>query len=116
MTEQNTQPLRLGMVGGGRGSFIGPVHRTAAAMEGRFALVAGALGSTPESAKASGLAIGLPADRVYADFRQMARAEAKRPDGIQVAAVMTPNITHHPACKAFLEAGIDVICDKPITS
>ncbi|MBX6324364.1 MAG: Gfo/Idh/MocA family oxidoreductase, partial [Rhodospirillaceae bacterium] len=109
-------PLRLGMVGGGLGSFIGPVHRTAAAMTGRYRLVAGALGSTAESSRAAGRAAGLAPDRVYDDVRRMAEAEAGRPDGVEVVAVVTPNVAHHPACAAFLEAGIDVICDKPLTA
>lgn len=109
-------PLRLGMIGGGPGSFIGPVHRTAATMTGRYRLVAGALGSTPQSSRAGGRAAGLAPERVYDDFRRMAQAEAGRPDGVEVVAVVTPNATHHAACAAFLEAGIDVICDKPLAA
>ena len=107
-------PIRLGMVGGGDGAFIGTVHRMAARLDGQFALVAGALSSTPERARASGAALGLAQDRIYGDFREMAAQEAARPDGIEAVAVVTPNHMHAaPAC-AFLDCGIHVICDKPL--
>jgi predicted dehydrogenase len=106
--------IRLGMVGGGQGAFIGAVHRLAARMDDHYEFVAGALSSDPKRAKASGEELGLAADRIYADFRDMAKAEAKRPDGIEAVAVVTPNNLHVPVCKAFLEAGIHVICDKPL--
>jgi predicted dehydrogenase len=101
------------MVGGGEGAFIGAVHRLAARMDDHFQLVAGALSSTPERAAASAAALGLAPDRGYADFATMARAEAARPDGIEVVAIVTPNHTHLAIAKAFLEAGIHVICDTP---
>lgn len=107
--------IRLGMVGGGEGAFIGAVHRLAARMDDHYVLVAGALSSTPERARRSGKALGLAPDRVYDDFETMAREEAKRPDGIEAVAIVTPNDTHAPASKAFLKAGIHVICDKPLT-
>ena len=107
--------IRLGMVGGGEGAFIGAVHRIAARLDDHYVLVAGALSSTPEKARRSGEALGLAADRIYGDFEAMARAEAKRPDGIEAVAIVTPNDTHAPAAKAFLKAGIHVICDKPLT-
>ena len=107
--------IRLGMVGGGEGAFIGAVHRLAARMDDHYVLVAGALSSTPEKARRSGKALGLAADRIYDDFETMAREEAKRPDGIEAVAIVTPNDTHAPASKAFLKAGIHVICDKPLT-
>ncbi|HKP26137.1 MAG TPA: Gfo/Idh/MocA family oxidoreductase, partial [Dongiaceae bacterium] len=107
--------IRLGMVGGGEGAFIGAVHRLAARMDDHYALVAGALSSTPEKAQRSGKALGLARDRIYDDFETMAREEAKRPDGIEAVAIVTPNDTHAPASKAFLKAGIHVICDKPLT-
>ena len=107
-------PIRLGMVGGGEGAFIGAVHRMAARLDGQFVLVAGALSSDPARARASGEALGL--SRVYTDFRAMARAEAARPDGIQAVAIVTPNHLHAgPAC-AFLQHGIHVICDKPLAA
>jgi predicted dehydrogenase len=108
--------LRLGIVGGGGGGFIGPVHAIAARMDNRYRLVAGALSSRPEVARESGAAWFLPPDRSYADFREMARAEAARPDGAEVVAITTPNHSHHAIARAFLDAGIHVICDKPLTT
>ncbi len=106
--------IRLGMVGGGQGAFIGAVHRLAARMDDHYVFVAGALSSDPARARASGKELGLAADRVYADFREMAKAESKREDGIQAVSIVTPNHMHFPAAKAFIEAGIHVICDKPL--
>jgi predicted dehydrogenase len=108
--------LKLGMVGGGQGAFIGAVHRMAARLDGHWDIVAGALASTPEKALASGEELGLVADRIYSDFATMAAAEAAREDGIDAVSIVTPNHVHYPAAKAFLEAGIPVICDKPLTS
>lgn len=112
----NTVPLRLGMVGGGEGAFIGGVHRFAARLDGHFNLVAGALSSDTQRSLSSGLALGLAADRCYASFSEMAVAEAQRTDGIHAVAIVTPNHLHFAAAKAFLEQGIHVICDKPLTS
>ncbi|WP_246026547.1 Gfo/Idh/MocA family protein [Paracoccus luteus] len=109
-----TAPIPLGMVGGGEGAFIGAVHRIAARMDGQFRLVAGALSSDADRAAASAQALGL--DRSYDDFRQMARAEAGRPDGIRAVSIVTPNHLHAPAAVAFLDAGIHVICDKPLAA
>lgn len=114
--ESGEGPIRLGMVGGGQGAFIGAVHRIAARMDGEFQLVAGALSSNPERAKASAAELGLDPDRSYGSFAEMAKAEAKRPDGIEAVAIVTPNNVHYPAARAFLEAGIHVICDKPLAS
>ena len=108
--------IRLGMVGGGQGAFIGAVHRLAARMDDQYEFVAGALASTPEKAKASGEELGLAADRIYADYQSMAKAEAARKDGIEAVSIVTPNHVHFAAAKAFLEAGINVICDKPLTN
>lgn len=108
--------VRLGMVGGGEGAFIGAVHRIAARMDDHYALVAGALSSTPEKAMRSGVALGLAADRVYSDYEAMAKFEAKRPDGIEAVSIVTPNNMHAPVAMAFLKAGIHVICDKPLTT
>ena len=108
--------IRLGMVGGGAGSFIGPVHRIASRIDDRFELVAGALASNEEGALVSGRAIGLAEDRIYADFRHMAAEEAKRSDGIEAVVIATPNHLHMEPCRHFLEKGIHVICDKPVTS
>ncbi|MDW6023759.1 Gfo/Idh/MocA family oxidoreductase [Mesorhizobium sp. BAC0120] len=108
--------LRVGMVGGGRNAFIGAVHRLAMRLDDQIALVAGALSSDPENAMASAAEIGLPANRSYTDYREMARAEAARPDGIEAVVIVTPNHLHAPVATAFLEAGIDVICDKPLST
>jgi predicted dehydrogenase len=108
--------VRLGMVGGGEGAFIGAVHRIAARLDDRFALVAGALSSRPDAARRSGLALGLDPARIYADYAEMARLEAARPDGIEAVSIVTPNHMHAPVARAFLEAGIHVICDKPVTT
>ena len=107
--------IRLGMVGGGQGAFIGAVHRLAARMDDHYEFVAGALSSTPEKSLASGQELGLAPDRIYKDFQSMATAESKHPDGIEAVSIVTPNHMHFPAAKAFLEAGINVICDKPLT-
>ena len=107
--------IRLGMVGGGEGAVIGAVHRIASRIDDQYELVAGALSSTPEKARRSGEALGLAPDRIYDDYESMAKAEAKRPDGIDVAAIVTPNHLHAGPTYAFLKAGIHVICDKPLT-
>src|SRR6267142_4960384 len=108
--------IRLGMVGGGQGAFIGAVHRIAARIDWQFELVAGALYSEPARAKASAVELGIAAERSYGSFEEMARAEAARPDGIEAVSIVTPNHVHAPAAHAFLEAGIHVICDKPMTT
>ena len=108
--------LRLGMVGGGQGAFIGGVHRIAARLDGRYELVAGAFSSSAEKSKASGAELGLAAERCYGDFDEMAKREKRRKDGIDVVAMVTPNHVHFAASKAFLDRGIHVICDKPLTT
>lgn len=109
-------PLRWGIVGGGEGSFIGDVHRAAARLSGSYDLVAAAPSSDAARAARSGAAFGLASSRVYADYRQMAEAEAGRPDGVEAVSIVTPNNLHAPMAAAFLEAGLHVICDKPITT
>ncbi len=109
-------PIRLGMVGGGQGAFIGAVHRIAARLDGEFRLVAGALSSDPDRARASATMLGLEPERSYASYEEMARSEAGRADGIEAVAIVTPNHLHFGPAKAFLEAGIHVICDKPLTA
>jgi predicted dehydrogenase len=108
--------IRLGMVGGGEGAFIGAVHRFAARLDDHYEIVAGALSATPEKARRSGAALGLPADRIYDDFEAMAKAEAKRVDGIEAVAIVTPNHMHAGPAYAFLKAGVHIICDKPLTT
>ncbi len=108
--------IRLGMVGGGQGAFIGAVHRIAARIDDNYVFVAGALSSDPKRAKASGRELGLADDRNYGSYEEMARGEAKRADGIEAVSIVTPNNSHYPIAKAFLTAGIHVICDKPMTT
>ncbi len=107
--------VRYGMVGGGRDAFIGAVHRFAARLDDSYELIAGALSSDPDKAEESGAALGLPPDRTYRSYADMALQEAARPDGIEAVAIVTPNHLHHPVAMAFLAAGIDVICDKPLS-
>jgi predicted dehydrogenase len=108
--------IRLGMVGGGQGAFIGAVHRIASRLDDQYELLAGALASEPERARASGLGLGLREDRAYGTFEEMARREARLKDGIEVVAIVTPNHMHFPVARAFLRRGIHVICDKPLTA
>jgi predicted dehydrogenase len=108
--------LRLGMVGGGPGGFIGAVHRIAARLDDRYELVAAALSSDPERGRKAAIDLHIAPDRAYASFSEMAAAEAKRPDRIDAVSIVTPNHLHFAPAKAFLEAGIHVICDKPLTT
>lgn len=108
--------LRLAVIGGGAGSFIGPMHRQAARLDDRYELVAGALSSDPQRSVAAGAALGLAPDRSHPDALALLAAEAARPDGADVVAIMTPNDSHFPYAKAALDHGFDVICDKPMTN
>jgi predicted dehydrogenase len=108
--------LRLGMVGGGQGAFIGAVHRYAARLDDEYELVAAALSSDAGRALESGRALRLDPERLYTDFREMARREAARADGIDVVSIVVPNHLHFSVAQAFMEAGIHVICDKPLTT
>jgi len=112
----NDGRIRLGMVGGGQGAFIGAVHRIAARLDDHYLLVAGALSSEPRRAIESALELGLHRDRAYDDFAAMAAAEAARQDGIEAVSIVTPNHLHAPVATAFLRAGIHVICDKPLAT
>ena len=107
--------LRMGLIGGGQGAFIGRVHATAAVLDNRAALVAGALSSNPDRAKASAPDYDIPADRAYGSVAEMVAAEAKRPDKVDFVSVATPNHTHFEISKAFAEVGFNVMCDKPMT-
>ena len=107
--------LRLGMVGGGKGGYIGPTHRLAARIDDCYELVAGALSSDPLRSVESAHELRLDPARSYVDYRDMARVESQRIDGIDVVAIVTPNHLHAPIAKEFLNAGIHVICDKPLT-
>ena len=109
-------PVRMAMVGGGPGAFIGPVHRTAAELDGAIKLVAGAFSRDPHKSRAAGEAWGLGSDRVYADWRQMIAAERARPDGAEFVAIVTPNHLHLPVAEAALDASLHVLSDKPATA
>jgi predicted dehydrogenase len=111
-----TSRLKLGMVGGGQGAFIGAVHRIAARLDGKWELVAGAFSSDPQRAAYSAAELGIAPDRAYADYAEMAKAEALRADGIDAVAIVTPNHLHAAVATAFIKAGIPVICDKPMTA
>lgn len=111
------KPLKFGMVGGGAGSFIGAVHRTAACLDHRAVFTAGAMSSTPAKAVASGLAAGLPRERAYPTWRAMLEGELARPKGerIDFVSIVTPNAAHAEPAIAFARAGFHVVCDKPLT-
>jgi len=111
-----TRPLRYGMVGGGQDAFIGAVHRHAMALDHRYVFTAGALSSTPEKAKRSAAALGLPEDRGYETWQAMLEAELARPadERIELVSIVTPNHVHYPVAKAFAEAGFHVVSDKPL--
>ncbi|TFY97758.1 Gfo/Idh/MocA family protein [Ramlibacter humi] len=104
------------MVGGGQGAFIGAVHRKAMALDGQFEMVAGALSSTPEKSRASGRELGLRDDRNHADWRTLLADELKRDvsERAQLVCIVTPNFLHHPVAMAFVQAGFNVACDKPL--
>lgn len=108
--------LRLALIGGGPGSFIGATHRQAARFDNRYEIVAAVLSSDPEKSKRAGIEIGLAADRAYGNVSDMLTAEADRADGADVVAIMTPNDTHFDYASAALAHGFDVICDKPMTN
>jgi len=114
MTVKLGRKLRLGMVGGGPGAFIGEVHRIASRIADRFELVAGALSSNPEKARSYAAQLGIR--RAYGSFEEMSAAEANHPERIDVVAIVTPNDTHYAIAEAFLAGGIHVMCDKPMTT
>ena len=106
--------IRLGMVGGGRDAFIGAVHRIASRIDDQYELVAGCFSSNAEKSLASAADLGVP--RAYSSFAEMASREARRKDGIEVVAIVTPNHMHAPVAMQFIKRGIHVICDKPLTA
>ncbi|MDR0589888.1 MAG: Gfo/Idh/MocA family oxidoreductase [Spirochaetaceae bacterium] len=110
-----TEKLRYGMVGGGQGAFIGDVHRKSIALDGLAEIVAGCFSRSPENTLATGKNLGIAPDRLYASYEEMAEQESKRPDKIDFVVIVTPNVSHYPAAKAFLSRGIPVVCDKPLT-
>lgn len=108
--------LRLGVIGGGPGSFIGTVHRTAGRIDDNYDVVASVLSSNPERSRAYGESLGIAPDRAYGTAEELFSSEKGRADGIDVVAIMTPNDSHYPLCNASLDAGLDIICDKPLTT
>lgn len=112
----NNRPLRLGMIGGGEGAYIGGIHRIAARMDGSFTLVAGAFDVDPERGAAFAVNEGISPDRAYGSYQELIEGEVKRDDKVDMVAICTPNFTHYPIAKALLEAGFDVICEKPLTT
>ena len=108
--------LRLAVIGGGPGSFIGAMHRQAARLDDRYELVAAALSSDPERSRITGQGIGVAQDRCYPSGQALIDAEAQRHDGAEVVAIMTPNDSHYAFAMQALERGLDVICDKPMTN
>jgi predicted dehydrogenase len=108
--------LRLGVVGGGPGSFIGTVHRAAARLDDHYEIVAAVMSRNPERSRAAARSIGLAEERAYPDHGALLTGEAARADGIDVLAIMTPNDMHHPVARDALARGLDVICDKPLTT
>lgn len=107
--------LRYGMIGGGQGAFIGDAHRKSINIDGKAKLVAGCFSRSFDNTLETGRQLGLEENRLYKDFADMARKEGERQDGIDFVTIVTPNAAHYDACKAFLEAGIHVSCDKPVT-
>lgn len=108
--------IRLAVIGGGEGSFIGAMHRQAARLDDRYDIVAGSLSSKPEKAMRDGLAIGLAKNRIYSDAMELIETEALLPEGADAIAIMTPNDSHFMYASAALDKGFDVICDKPMTN
>ncbi len=106
--------IRWGMVGGGKGSQIGYIHRSSATRDNNYVLTAGAFDIDPERGIAFGKELGLSPERCYPDYRTMFAAEAERDDGIEAVSIATPNGTHYAICKAALEAGLHVVCEKPL--
>ena len=108
--------LRLAVIGGGPGSFIGAMHRQAARLDDRYELVTGILSSDADRSRKAGLELGLAPDRLYSGVQELMDAESERKDGVDVVAIMTPNDSHYEYSMAALEHGFDVICDKPMTN
>lgn len=108
--------LRLGMVGGGQGAYIGNIHRLASRLDGQWQLVAGAFDVDPEHGRAFAISQGLDPARSYGTYQELIAGEAGREDRVDAVAICTPNFTHYPIAKALIEAGLDVICEKPLTA
>jgi predicted dehydrogenase len=110
------RPLRLGMVGGGQGAYIGNIHRLASRLDGAWTLVAGAFDVDPDKGRDFALSQGIDADRSYGSYLDLIEGEKNRTDRVDAVAICTPNFTHYPIAKALIEAGFDVICEKPLTA
>ncbi len=115
VSEQGARRLVAGMVGGGEGADIGKTHRHAMHLDDQYELAAGVFGQDAQSSARTAAGLGIPADRRYRDYREMAERESVRPDGIDVVTVVTPNDSHFEIARTFLEAGISVVCEKPLT-
>jgi len=115
-TNQPQRKVRLGIVGGGPGSNIGETHRYAARLDNRYALVTGVFTSDADRSRDFAATLGIAPDRRYGSWQEMVEQEAQREEGLEVVSIMTPNNSHYTIAKAFLEQGIDVICDKPLTT
>ena len=115
-TNRPQRKVRLGMVGGGQGSNIGETHRYAARLDDRYTLVTGVFASDAGRSRDFAATLGIIPERRYGSWQEMAEQEAQREDGLEVVSIMTPNNSHYAIAKAFLEQGIDVICDKPLTT
>jgi predicted dehydrogenase len=116
MTPNLQRQVRLGMVGGGPGSNIGGTHRSAARLDGRYTLLAGVFASDADRSRDFAATLGIAPDRRYGSWQEMAEREARRDDGVEVVSIVTPNNSHYPIARAFLDQGVDVICDKPLTT
>src|SRR3972149_11047609 len=116
VNEMLGRPLRLAVIGGGPGSFIGAMHRTAARLDGRYQLVAGVVSTDPDRSRKAAVGMGIDPARAYADAIAMLDAEREREDGAEGVALMTPNDSHHRLVMAPPDRGFDVICEKPMTN
>ena len=112
--DENSEPIKYGMVGGGPGSFIGGVHRKAAKFDGRAELVAGAFSRSYDKTLKTGKKLQLPEERLYKNYEEMAELESKKGNGIDFVSIVVPNKFHYPVAKEFLKNGINVVCDKPL--
>ena len=112
----NAGRIRYGMVGGGQGAYIGNIHRLASRLDGQWQLVAGAFDVDPERGRAFAISQGLDPARSYGTYQELIAGEAGREDRVDAVAICTPNFTHYPIAKALIEAGFDVICEKPLTA
>ena len=110
----SSKKLKLGFVGGGKGALIGEIHANGARLSNRWDIIAGCLSSNPKKAKESGKNWLLEPDRIYTDFKEMAKMEAHRKDGIDAVVIATPNFLHFPIAQEFIKKGINIISDKPL--